>query len=108
MSVETHRSNPALQRLPLSLDAMRNQMFHRIDAFFRHYLKFCAAMWVFYVLFHLVMALVVFPTIKSLIWYGLAGATIGCIAAMVLFGLLKALFHKKVLRALAAQKGPNA
>lgn len=61
-------------------------------------------MWLLCLLFHLLMAFVLFPTTRGSIGYGLAGSTLGGIAGIALIGLLKALFHKRVVSALARRE----
>ena len=92
----------------LSRAVMRKRMLQGLDSFFCKYVWFIATLWIAMVLLHLIFAFVVFPSTRGSIWYGLAGTTVGCIIGLVSIGVLKALFHRKVIRALDSQKGSGA
>ena len=87
---------------------MRKRMLQGLDALFRKFVPFVAVLWAVFIMLHLVLILVVFPSTRGRIWYGLAGTTVGCIISMVSIGILKALFHNKVIRVLDRQKGSSA
>jgi hypothetical protein len=87
---------------------MRKRMLQGLDALFRKYVPFVAGLWAALVVLDLVLVFVVFPSTRGSMWYGLAGTTVGCIIGMISIGILKALFHKSVIRGLDQQKGSNA
>ncbi len=87
---------------------MRKRMLQGLDALFRKYVLFVAALWAVFIVLDLVLAFVVFPSTRGSIWYGLAGTSVGCIVGMVSIGVLKMLFHKRVIRGLEHQKGSSA
>jgi hypothetical protein len=60
-------------------------------------------------LLNLFLGFVVFPSgRKGNLWPSLGGTTGGCIIVLVIVAILKAVFHKRVIRALNVQKGPDA
>ncbi len=93
---------------PVMCIVMRKRMLQGLDALFRKYVPFVAALWVALIGLDLLLAFVVFPSTRGSIWYGLVGTTGGCAIGVVLIGILKILFHKRVMRGLDHQKGSSA
>jgi hypothetical protein len=87
---------------------MRKRMLQGLDTLFRNYVPFVAVVWLLLMGLNLLFAFVVFPSARAGIWYGLAGTTVGCIIGAVPIGILKVLFHKRVMRGLVNQKGSIA
>jgi len=83
-------------------------MLQGLNVFFTKYPSFIAALWLIWVLTDVVFGLLVFPGTREGIWYIGLGGTLGCLVAVLVVWVLKALFHKKVSEALAAQRGPDA
>ena len=83
---------------------MRNRILQRAEWLLRNYVWFVAAAWAIFTLFPIVMGLVLFPTTQGSVWYFIAGSTLGCICALAFFGILKSLFYKRVVSALAAHR----
>jgi len=87
---------------------MRKGMLQGLDTLFRKYVPFVALLWAIFIGLDLLFAFVVFPSTRVSIWYGLAGTTAGCSIGFVSIGILKVLFHKRVMRELATRKGSSA
>jgi hypothetical protein len=99
----------ALGPPPLSRVVMHRQTLQTLDKIFRRYLRTIAIVWAGFMLLNLFLAFVVFPSGRDgNLWPALGGTTGGCIVVLLIVALLKAVFHKRVVRALNAQKGSGA
>ena len=87
---------------------MRKRMLQGLDTLFRKYVPLVLVLWGIFIGLDLLFGFVVFPSTRVSIWYALAGTTVGCGIGFVSIGILKVLFHKAVMRGLAAQKGSSA
>ena len=87
---------------------MRRRMLQALDGLFRNYVPFFAVVWVVGIPVHFVVLVVLLPWARGSLWYGLAAWTVGCSICVVLVGILKALFHGRVVRALGYQRGLRA
>jgi hypothetical protein len=66
------------------------------------------AIWVFWIVLDVILGVVVFSDSRGGIWYIGLGGTLGCLLGLFAVASLKAIFHKRVIRALDRQKGANA
>jgi hypothetical protein len=105
LGCECRRSGPPAS---LSFSVMRDRMLQNLDWFFRHYLGFVAALWVLWLALDLTLGLLVFPSASGGIWYIGLGGSAGCVLSLILICVVKALFHKRVIRAIESRKGSNA
>jgi hypothetical protein len=87
---------------------MRSRLLQGVHVLFAKYVRLIGALWLFWLLVDIVLGLVVFPDARSGVWHVGLGGTIGCAIGMASVGILKAIFHKRVIQALDTQKGPNA
>jgi hypothetical protein len=86
---------------------MRKLILEGIDRFFRAYVSTCVKVWLAFMVLDLMLAFVI-PSGGGSIWYPLAGTTGGAVIALLVTAVLKAAFHRKVMRALDNQRGPCA
>lgn len=83
---------------------MRNRLLHGVHAFFTNYVWMVLAIWVFWIVLDVILGVVVFPENQGGIWYIGLGGTLGCLLGLFAVAFLKAIFHKRVIRALDGQK----
>ena len=88
---------------------MRKQTLQTFDKIFRTYVRSTAVVWFGLMLLNLILGFVVFPSGReNNLWLALGGTTAGWIIVLFIVAVLKALFHKRVIQALAVQEGSDA
>jgi uncharacterized membrane protein len=93
----------------LTLAVMRKQTLQTVDKIFRTYVRATAIVWVGFMLLNLILAFVFFPSARdNNLWPALGGTTGGFIIVLLVVAVLKAVFHKRVIRALGDQRGSDA
>ena len=96
------------ERRSLIFVVMRKRVLKGLDSLFAKYMHLVGVVWLAWMVSDLLLGLLVFPRTKEGMWYIGLGGTLGCLLGGVVLAILKTLFHKKVVRALAEQGWSDA